>query len=664
MRRSRIKERLFGPSSGAAVAAKSAEARGFKLGNRDVLGQLDKDSAAPEIAELEQAARAAPAPPAAADAGVGGAARAPHTPPDIPPTGVRAEALTGALGSARSVPPQVRAPMEQLLGRDLSGVEVFQGGAAAALAAQQNAEAFTLGEQIVMGGGFLPGTLFGDALLAHELAHVAHQSDGGPATSAPESRLEDEADLSAAALVAKLIGAGEGARELMRDAAPRARSGVRVQRCSKCDSCGKKKEGEEAVKKAKQTAQGNEKCPAGVESKQAGTVAESLKTKFGFSSVTAAEGSCWSLAELQKMQKAFGRMSKDQQAALEGVELRRVEAADCAGHSADGCFTSSMDASAEKRTDRLEMGDAAFAKDKDFDEGGAFILDGNGERIDLKPSEETLLHEAGHAIETAEARKAETSRVIADNAATKAQTDVQAAIAAYNAAFPAAGSLTFSSNAAEKAYQKSMIAWNQALMAVIKPADALGQIAGPALSDFGTASTSTDALVQDAKNKQAGVKAKIAKLPSGSSIRDSTWEAGLERTQQASENLAKALRARRDAQKTLEKAQAAERAVNAAIKLGGASAPTGMSRRLADFVGLLHVRRVDPTAHHDKAPYGTDNWPNSPGELFADYYELSRTRPEILASIDPEIVNFFKDPIGVKGKALQAQVAAWIKRHS
>jgi hypothetical protein len=664
VRRSRRNERLNEPSNGAAAAAKNAEARGFRPGNRDFLDLLGKDSAAPEMAELEQAAAALPS--ATADPGAGAAAaRTPRTPPDVPLTGARAEALTGALGSSQSVPPQVRGPMEQILGRDLSGVEVFQGAAAAAKASEEGAEAFTLGESIVLGGGFQPGTLFGDALLAHELAHVAHQSEGGPASAAPESQLENEADLSAAALVAKLVGA----QASQRDAAPRSRSGLRMQRCAGCGGKSVKKETaqkvEEAAKKPeeqKQEAETEENpCPVGPDAEAVEAAAEKLKNAYSLSAVTAADGSCWTVAELEKVEKAMGRMSADQRTALQGVELRRVATANCAGHSADGCFTAAADSSGN-RADRLEMGDFAFSKDKDFDEGFAHTLGPNGERLDLKPSEETFLHEAGHAVESAEERAAEGPRIVAKTATDKAQDDLNAAIKAFLDASPPARSFPATSNAADAAYVRSIIVWVEALQKVTQPTDALFAIAAPTLANYDAAITAVAGHIQttQAARKDLSAKAKAA----GASVRNATAESELAAAQTAAEDILAKLKARRAAEETFNKAKAAERAVKASIPLATGAAPTDMSRRLADFVALLAVLGIDPKQHEGIAPYGTQNWPEHPDELFADYYELSRTRPAYLEGLDSEVAAFFNDPIGVKDKAVKKKVDAWIKTRS
>jgi len=102
----------------------------------------------------------------------------------------------------------VRADMETRLGYDFSNVRVHTDEAAAQSARSIGARSYTLGNDIAFGGGqYEPGTPAGRQLLAHELTHVAQQSQ-----STPESRLsvaptnspaEREADE-----VSAMIGAG------------------------------------------------------------------------------------------------------------------------------------------------------------------------------------------------------------------------------------------------------------------------------------------------------------------------------------------------------------------------------------------------------------------------------------------------------------------------
>ncbi len=70
-----------------------------------------------------------------------------------------------------------RAFMEPRFGHDFSRVRIPSGAAAELAAYGLNANAFTIGRNIVFGAGrFSPGTLEGRRLLAHELAHVAQGS--------------------------------------------------------------------------------------------------------------------------------------------------------------------------------------------------------------------------------------------------------------------------------------------------------------------------------------------------------------------------------------------------------------------------------------------------------------------------------------------------------
>jgi hypothetical protein len=88
-------------------------------------------------------------------------------------------------------------------GRDLSNVRVHTGSDAAAAADAVDAHAFSVGNDIVFGGGrYAPGTNDGDQLIAHELAHVVQHADGrtggAPAISAPGDALERDAEAAAA----------------------------------------------------------------------------------------------------------------------------------------------------------------------------------------------------------------------------------------------------------------------------------------------------------------------------------------------------------------------------------------------------------------------------------------------------------------------------------
>jgi hypothetical protein len=124
--------------------------------------------------------------------------------------------------------------MEPAFGHDFSRVRVHSDAQAANLSAGLNARAFTIGNDVAFGAGeYRPGTLVGDALIAHELAHVVQQR-GGVGYSVPSQKgledsgvLEREADDAAAGAIVSTWGGDKSGRAVSR----LAREGLRLQRC-------------------------------------------------------------------------------------------------------------------------------------------------------------------------------------------------------------------------------------------------------------------------------------------------------------------------------------------------------------------------------------------------------------------------------------------------
>src|SRR5262249_11382794 len=83
------------------------------------------------------------------------------------------QAIQAQLGSRQSLDGGVKSRMESAFGESFSGVQVHADANAARLSENLNARAFTVGDHVAFGAGeYQPGTLIGDALIAHELAHV------------------------------------------------------------------------------------------------------------------------------------------------------------------------------------------------------------------------------------------------------------------------------------------------------------------------------------------------------------------------------------------------------------------------------------------------------------------------------------------------------------
>jgi hypothetical protein len=150
---------------------------------------------------------------------------------DGSPQSVRAE-----LGRGRALDPGVSSRMSSAMGRDFSRVRVHTDGRAAAVSQRLEARAFTVGEHVAFGAGeYRPGTPVGDALIAHELAHVAQQEGGASAGGgAAGAALEEEADRAAVGAVARTWGGVAGVLDTAAASAlPALRTGLRLQRC-KC----------------------------------------------------------------------------------------------------------------------------------------------------------------------------------------------------------------------------------------------------------------------------------------------------------------------------------------------------------------------------------------------------------------------------------------------
>ena len=147
--------------------------------------------------------------------------------------------IQSQLSSGQPLDAGAKSRMGAAFGEDFSDVRVHTDGSAEGLSDQLNARAFTVGSDIAFGRGeYRPGTMIGDALIAHELAHVVQQSGGsagGPMHKDPDASgdvLEQEADVAAAGAVSSLwLGAQGMIADVGKRALPRLRAGLKLQRC-------------------------------------------------------------------------------------------------------------------------------------------------------------------------------------------------------------------------------------------------------------------------------------------------------------------------------------------------------------------------------------------------------------------------------------------------
>lgn len=119
----------------------------------------------------------------------------------------------------RPLDPITLSSMENNFGRDFSDVRVHSGAAAEQSARDVNANAYTVGHDIVFGRSqFAPATHEGQRLLAHELTHVVQQSGSHASRPLLGRMLEQNHDLPASVRVASQtpISAGNNAGVLAR----------------------------------------------------------------------------------------------------------------------------------------------------------------------------------------------------------------------------------------------------------------------------------------------------------------------------------------------------------------------------------------------------------------------------------------------------------------
>jgi len=129
---------------------------------------------------------------------------------------VDANPSMSSVGDVLSTPgtpldPASRAFMEPRFGQDFGHVRVHTDPRAAQSAREMNANAYTVGDHIVFGSRYSPGTARGDRLLAHELTHVVQQSVGGsagPHFSKILSERSDTSEIEAEASAERVMSGG------------------------------------------------------------------------------------------------------------------------------------------------------------------------------------------------------------------------------------------------------------------------------------------------------------------------------------------------------------------------------------------------------------------------------------------------------------------------
>jgi hypothetical protein len=141
--------------------------------------------------------------------------------------GVRAQ-----LGRGQPLEAGTRSRMERGFGRSFGAVRVHTDARASRLAGAFSARAFAVGDDVAFAPGqYRPGSLVGDLVLAHELAHVVGQREGQRGSA---RALEAAADRKAVRVVAPGHESSPLLEQLRHDdaaSAPAESRGLRLQRC-------------------------------------------------------------------------------------------------------------------------------------------------------------------------------------------------------------------------------------------------------------------------------------------------------------------------------------------------------------------------------------------------------------------------------------------------
>jgi hypothetical protein len=148
-----------------------------------------RHTVSPSTAALQQQRKRSDAPAHSAQAAIGG----------VPSN----QALSHVLNGGTPLDPRLRAEMESRFGERFAGVRVHNDADAQRSAAEHEARAYTVGEDIVFGPDrYEPHTSDGKQLLAHELAHVVQQRRGGSPPKLNVDAVHERNAVQAAARIA------------------------------------------------------------------------------------------------------------------------------------------------------------------------------------------------------------------------------------------------------------------------------------------------------------------------------------------------------------------------------------------------------------------------------------------------------------------------------
>lgn len=333
--------------------------------------------------------------------------------------------------------------------------------------------------------------------------------------------------------------------------------------------------------------------PAPADYKTVEDAEKALKAKYGVAGLRNGASS-WSVAELNTVYDALAKLPAGDVASLKGVKLAREKTL-----TADKPASAPPDEEAPKEK-KEESLDGKFVTRQEIATGATEFTD--EAEIQLADSafssaaqtEETLLHEAGHAV------------------ASKASRD------AFRGQLKATAK--FNKSVDEQAVTDS---------ALTTAADAMNPVA----TDANAIANQVNALLK----QKAAAKTKADKDAIDAQLKDLRKEHA---------ELSKKLSPLKEAHKKAQTADttatsnrdAAEKAKDTAREAADKTkASSGEHLPVQRFVDFVTEKKIDPITK-----YAADHWPSEPEEFYAEAYSLYRTNPDALKEKSAELFNWFK----------------------
>ncbi len=275
-------------------------------------------------------------------------------------SGARPDQVRTELGPGRPLDSGVRGRLEHGFGTSLAHVRLHEHEVATRWARSLDARAFTVGNHVALGAGApRPGTVAGDLLLAHEVAHTLQQR--GSERGGADADLERAADRRALTVVGPLYGVHVDAPA---GGAGALAGGLRLQRCGH-----------------------------GYAARTPAALAEALPVVTalqGMGVLVREDDANWSATQLQYVQQALDGLSPAELAVIAGITFVRVARVQATGggHQADAMHKVGV-----VRDDSGQW------------QGIREIHLGNG--IQFSGLVTLLTHELGHVIEMTDAHAAQ-----------------------------------------------------------------------------------------------------------------------------------------------------------------------------------------------------------------------------------------------------------------